>query len=126
MTQRIHRHHKTDETSPVVELHLVIQRAFPQAPHGTWRHHSAKRALLEMVSTLGTVVSDAPRLAVHVERVVAGVLQMIETANQRERLQQAIELVSLGGTVDLEGLIAEILEQLSGSPKEIHHEESED
>jgi len=120
------RHHKADETKLIIELHMVIQRAFPQAPHGTWRHHSAKRALLEMVSTLGTVVSDAPRLAVHVERVVAGVLQMIETANQRERLQQAIELVSLGGTVDLEGLIAEILEQLSGSPKEIHHEESED
>lgn len=118
------RHHKADETKLIIELHMVIQRAFPQAPHGTWRHHSAKRALLEMVSTLGTVVSDAPRLAVHVERVVAGVLQMIETAKQRERLQQAIEQVSLGGTVDLEGLIAEILEQLSGS-KEIHHEESE-
>ena len=121
MTRRIHPNLKTDLTAPAIELRLQIERAMPRSSDETWRHQAARNALLECVSTLASLCHDPPRLSDHIDRILVGVIQQIQKTEARDRLQRAIELVSLGVDIDLSGLCAEIISQLGDPPSVINH-----
>lgn len=109
MTRRIHPSLKTDLTAPAIELRLQIERAMPRSSDETWRHQAARNALLECVSTLASLCHDSPRLTEHIDRILASVLLLIQQADDRDRLQRAIELVSMGVDIDMSGLCDEII-----------------
>lgn len=52
-----------EEYVPIAELKLQIERALPSTADQTWQQVAARRALLECISTLGSLLKDPAALS---------------------------------------------------------------